>query len=554
MALNQEQRNILAELLYGNITDTPQDAERMFPVRDLPEGAKNTRIAPSPTGFVHFGNLFPALTSERLAHQSGGVFMLRIEDTDSLREVEGAVETIISSFGYYGLKFDEGATLDGDFGDYGPYRQSKRAFIYHIFAKDMIKRGYAYPCFCSKEELEAIRAEQEQKKLIPGYYGEYARFRDASIEEIKEHLDRGEKWVLRLRSPGKQGGRIRVKDVIKGWVELDENFDDKVLLKSDGIPTYHFAHAVDDHLMRTTHVVRGEEWLPSLPFHIQLFEVLGFELPYYVHISQLMKLDGSSKRKLSKRHDPEAALSYYEAKGYPARSVREYVMTLLNSNYEEWRAQNPTLPLEDFPFTTEKMSPSGALFDLKKLDDVSKNTIAVMTAGEVCDEVIAWAEKYDPQLCALLKADRAFSEAIFAIGRDPVKPRKDLASWDGVRDYAGFFFDELYAITEELGENVASGDEDIILKSFLESYDPADDQTAWFEKITAIAVANGYAAKPKEYKKAPDAFKGHVGDVSSVIRLALSGKKNSPDMYAVMQVLGEARVRERITAAIGRLR
>ena len=553
MPLNQEQRIALSELLFPHITKSPADAEKMFPPRDLPEGARNTRIAPSPTGFVHFGNLFPAFTSERLAHQSCGVFMLRIEDTDALREVEGAVETIITSFRYYGLNFDEGATLDGDFGAYGPYRQSQRAFVYHIFGKDLVRRGYAYPCFCSKEELEEIRKEQEEQKLIPGYYGKWARFRDASPETVKEHLDKGEKWVLRLRSPGKQGGRIRINDVIKGWVELDENFDDKVLLKSDGIPTYHFAHAVDDHLMRTTDVVRGEEWLPSLPFHVQLFEVLGFELPRYVHVSQLMKLDGTSKRKLSKRHDPEAALSYYEAKGYPADSVREYVMTLLNSNYEEWRNANPALPLNDFPFTTDKMSPSGALFDLKKLDDVSKNTIAMMDAKTVLKLVTDWSERFDPELCELLKADPAFSEAIFAIGRDPVKPRKDLTSWDGVRDYAGFFFDPLYAIVESVPENVPAEDVAVILQRFMASYDPADEQTVWFEKITAIAVDLGYAAKPKEYKKNPEAFKGHVGDVSMVIRLALTGKRNSPDMYAVMQILGKDKVFARLQGAVGKL-
>ncbi len=553
MSLNQEQRTALAELLFPHITQTPADAEAMFPPRELPEGAKNTRIAPSPTGFVHFGNLFPALTSERLAHQSGGVFMLRIEDTDALREVEGAVETIINSFCYYGLNFDEGATLDGDSGKYGPYRQSHRAFVYHIFGKDLVQRGYAYPCFCSKEELEQIRGEQEAKKLIPGYYGPWAKFRDASVETVKEHLDRGEHWVLRLRSPGKQGGRIRVTDVIKGKLELDENFDDKVLLKSDGIPTYHFAHAVDDHLMRTTHVVRGEEWLPSLPFHIQLFEVLGFELPQYVHISQLMKLDGTSKRKLSKRHDPEAALTYYEAKGYPPESVREYVMTLLNSNFEEWRSANPNAPLEEFPFTTEKMSASGALFDLKKLDDVSKNTIAFFDADTVLDKVLAWSKKYDDALYTLLAADRDFSRKIFAIGKDPVKPRKDLASWDAVRGYAGFFFDELYRIEDELPEGVSAPDAEVILRSFRKTYDPQDDQSVWFEKITEIAVANGYAAKPKDYKKDPGAYKGHVGDVSAVLRLAVTGKRNSPDMYAVMQILGKEKVFERLEHALEKL-
>ena len=553
MALTHEENLALSELLYPEVTETPEDMEKRFPKRDLPEGAAVTRIAPSPTGFVHFGNLFPALTSERLAHQSGGVFYLRIEDTDALREVEGAVDVIIDSFSYYGLKFDEGATHDGDFGDYGPYRQSQRAPIYHVFAKDLVKRGLAYPCFCSKEELEAIRQEQEQKKLIPGYYGEWAKFRDAPLSEIKSRLENGEAWVLRLRSPGKPGGRIKVDDVIKGSVELDENFDDKVLLKSDGIPTYHFAHAVDDHLMRTTHVVRGEEWLSSLPFHIQLFEVLGFEMPRYVHISQLMKLDGSSKRKLSKRHDPEAALSFYEKKGYPAESVREYVLTLLNSNFEEWRAAHPGENVDGFAFSTSKMSASGALFDLKKLEDVSKNTVAAFDADKVLREVLAWSEKYDPELFGLLAAHKDFSRAIFAIGRGGEKPRKDLACWDQVREYAGFFFDELYALRDPFPENVAAEDAKKIIASFIETFDPADDQTAWFEKITKIAVDNGFAAKPKEYKKDPASYKGHVGDVSMVLRVAVTGKRSSPDMYEVMRILGKDRVVSRLRAASERL-
>ena len=550
MALTNSELNVLAGLLFPEVTETRADLEKRFPERKLPEGACVTRIAPSPTGFVHFGNLFPALTSERLAHQSGGVFYLRIEDTDALREVEGAVEIIIDSFKYYGLKFDEGATIDGDFGSYGPYRQSRRAPIYHVFAKELVTKGLAYPCFCSKEELEAIREQQEKQKLLPGYYDQWAKFRDAPLDEVRSHLDAGEKWVLRLRSPGKPGGRIIVDDVIKGRVELDENFDDKVLLKSDGIPTYHFAHAVDDHLMRTTHVVRGEEWLSSLPFHVQLFELLGFAMPKYVHIAQLMKLDGTSKRKLSKRHDPEAALSFYEAKGYPADSVREYVLTLLNSNFEEWRAQNPGADVDQFRFTTAKMSSSGSLFDLKKLEDVSKNTIASFSADKVLSLVLDWAKLHDPELFALLSRDPAFSRGIFAIGRGGEKPRKDLAGWDGVREYAGFFFDELFSLRDPFPENVASGDAKTILKEFLAGYDPADDQTEWFGKITAIAVNNGFAAKPKDYKKDPGSYKGHVGDVSMVLRVAVTGKRSSPDMYEVMRLLGADRVAERVGAAL----
>ncbi|MBQ9545029.1 MAG: glutamate--tRNA ligase [Clostridia bacterium] len=550
MALTNTECSVLAGLLFPDVKETREDLEKRFPERDLGEGACVTRIAPSPTGFVHFGNLFPALTSERLAHQSGGVFYLRIEDTDALREVEGAVEIIINSFKYYGLNFDEGATIDGDFGSYGPYRQSQRAPIYHVFAKELVEKGLAYPCFCSKEELEAIREQQEKQKLLPGYYGEWAKFRDAPLDEVKARVEAGEKWVLRLRSPGKPGGRIRVDDVIKGKLELDENYDDKVLLKSDGIPTYHFAHAVDDHLMRTTHVVRGEEWLSSLPFHVQLFELLGFRMPRYVHIAQLMKLDGVSKRKLSKRHDPEAALSFYEAKGYPADSVREYVMTLLNSNFEEWRAQNPGADIDGFKFTTEKMSSSGSLFDLKKLEDVSKNTVAAFDADKVLSLVLDWSKTHDEELFALLGRDREFSRGIFAIGRGGEKPRKDLASWDEVREYAGFFFDELFSLRDPFPENVSPDDAKAILSGFISGYDPSDDQTAWFSKITDLSVANGFAAKIKEYKKDPSAYKGHVGDVSMVLRVAGTGKRNSPDMYEVMRLLGRDKVAGRVKAAL----
>lgn len=542
-----EDKNLkLAQLLFPDITKTPADMETEFPVRDLPEGAKVTRIAPSPTGFVHFGNLFPAMVSERLARQSGGVFILRIEDTDSQRKVEGAVETIINSFAHYGLEFDEGATADGNRGDYGPYSQSQRAPIYHVYAKDLVIRGLAYPCFYTKDELAAIREEQEKLKLLPGVYGDWAKYRDADYDTVKQMIDDGVPYVLRLRSPGKVGGRINVTDVIKGKLELDENYVDQVLLKSDGIPTYHFAHAVDDHIMRVTHVVRGEEWLPSLPLHVQLFNLLGFRLPKYLHISLLMKLDGSSKRKLSKRHDPEAALTYYREQGYPVKSVREYVMTLLNSNFEEWRMQNPTTPLEEFKFTTAKMTHSGSLFDLDKLDDVSKNAICTMSAAEVTDEVISWSEENDRELFELMSKDREYTESIFAIGRTDAKPRKDLAKWSDVRDYAGLFFDSLYEITEELPESMSGADALAIIEKYKTVYDENDDGTEWFDKLKAIAVEFGYAEKPKDYKKEPDKYKGHVGDISMVLRIAITGKTKSPDLCSIMKIIGKDRVMARL--------
>ena len=546
----EDKNLVLAQLLFPDVVKTPADMEKEFPARDLPEGARVTRIAPSPTGFVHFGNLFPALVSERLARQSGGVFILRIEDTDSQRKVEGAVETIIDSFAHYGLIFDEGVTKTGECGNYGPYSQSQRAPIYHVYAKSLVQQGLAYPCFMTKEELEEIRTEQEKLKVLPGCYGEWAKYRDTDIETVKELIEKGVPYVLRLRSPGKVGGRITFTDVIKGKVEMDENYVDQVLLKSDGIPTYHFAHAVDDHIMGTTHVVRGEEWLSSLPLHLQLFRLLGFKPPKFLHISLLMKQDGNSKRKLSKRHDPEAALTYYREQGYPVSSVREYVMTLLNSNYEEWRMQNPRTPLEDFKFTTSKMGHSGSLFDLNKLDDVSKNAISVMNAKQVTEEVISWAKDFDNELFELMSKDVSYTESIFEIGRNDAKPRKDISKWSEVRAYAGFFFDSLFAFTDKLPENVTAEDAVAILEAFKASYDINDDGSEWFNKVKEIAVKFGYAEKPKDYKKNPEAFKGHVGDVSAVLRIAMTGKTTSPDLCGIMKILGTERVISRIDNCI----
>ena len=550
-----EDKNLLiANLLFPDITQTPDDMEKRFPPRALADGAKVTRIAPSPTGFVHFGNLFPAFVSERLARQSGGVFLLRIEDTDSQRKVEGAVETIISSFAHYGLVFDEGVTADGDSGIYGPYSQSQRAFIYHVFAKNLVERGLAYPCFLTKEELEEIRAEQEAQKVLPGCYGKWSKYRDCDFETIKRLINEGKPYVLRLRSPGKEGGRITFTDVIKGKLEMDENYVDQVLLKSDGIPTYHFAHAVDDHLMRVTHVVRGEEWLSSLPLHLQLFKVLNFKAPKYLHISLLMKQDGDSKRKLSKRHDPEAALTYYRQQGYPVRAVREYVMTLLNSNYEEWRMQNPALPLEDFEFTTAKMAGSGSLFDLQKLNDVSKNTIAAMSAAQVTNEVLDWSHDFDSNLYALLSQDRARTEKIFEIGRNDAKPRKDIAKWNEIRDYTDFFFDSLFEIKDVFPENVSPADTKEILTRYKSIYSENDDPQQWFERVKALASDLGYAQKPKDYKKNPELYKGHVGDVSMVLRVAVTGKTKSPDLYSIMQILGKDCVIQRLDSAADKIK
>ena len=539
----------LSELLYPNITATIEEIEARFPERGLPEGAKVTRFAPSPTGFVHFGSLFPTMVGERLAHQSGGVFYLRIEDTDAKREVEGADIDIINSYASYGIFFDEGVSLDGEKGNYGPYRQSKRAEIYQTYAKQLVAEGKAYPCFCTEEELSAIREEQEAIKANPGYYGKWAKYRDCDIDTIKEKLAAGMPFVLRFRSEGSIENKIKFTDLIKGAIEITENDIDHVLLKSDGIPTYHFAHAIDDHLMKTTHVVRGEEWLPSLPFHVQLFRALGFKIPKYLHISQLMKMEGGSKKKLSKR-DLGAGLSFYVAEGYPAKSVKEYVMTLLNSNFEEWRNANPKADINDFQFSIKKMSASGSLFDFDKLNDVSKNTIAHMSADEVYDEIIKWAEEFDTELYDLFVKDSEYAKRILSIGRGTAKPRKDLCIWKDVKPYVGLFYDELYRKEADYPENFDKEDIKQALTMFADGYDKNDDSNEWFAKMKIIAEKLGFAPETKLYKKNPEDYKGHVGDISMFVRIALTGKTNSPDMYEVMNILGEERSLNRIKNAI----
>lgn len=540
----------LADLLYPNIQTLPEDMEKRYPPRQLPEGAKVTRFAPSPTGFLHIGNLYGAFTDERLAHTTGGIFYLRIEDTDAKRTVPNGVALIIETLAKLGVCFDEGAVIDGDNGAYGPYRQSERAEIYQTYAKQLIREGKAYPCFCTEEELEAIRAKQEAEKKTPGYYGEYAVWRDAPIERIEAALADGKPFVLRFRSEGDISHKFKFTDEIKGVIDVTENDVDHVILKSDGIPTYHFAHAVDDHLMRTTHVVRDESWLSTLPFHIQLFKALGFKLPKYCHTAQVLKLDDGNKRKISKRKDPEAALTFYHAEGYPAAATREYLMTLLNSNFEEWRIANPTADIEDFKFTTKKMSVSGSLFDLDKLNDVSKNVISRMTAEEAYRLSLAWAKEFDPAFAAIYGENGDYGTAILAIGRGGAKPRKDLTTWKDVKDYVFFFYDALFTPDSTLPENVTPEDAAEICRRFAETYDPADDQPAWFAKIKQIAADLGYAPETKLYKKDPSAYKGHVGDVSMVLRIAVTGRQNSPDLFEVMHILGCERTIARLSAMI----
>ena len=551
--------NKLADLLFPDITKTPADIEAEFPPRQLPEGAKVTRFAPSPTGFVHFGGLFPTTVAERLAHQSGGILYLRIEDTDAKREVPGAAEALIRTLSVYGVNFDEGAILgeDGtisDKGIYGPYKQSLRGPIYRVFAKQLVREGRAYPCFTTEEELEELHQVNKKEEIkntdwqaeAEARRAEMLARRNFTMEEVEAHLAAGDPFVLRILADGDPERKTRFTDLVKGNMEIPENDEDFVLLKSDGIPTYHFAHAVDDHLMGTTHVIRGEEWLPSLAKHLQLFRYLGFKAPKYMHIAQIMRLDeAGNKKKLSKR-DMGANMDDYTGMGYCPEAVCEYVMTLLNSNYEEWRMQNPEKSYREFPFNIKKMSVSGCLFDFNKLNDVSKNVISRMDAATVTARVTDWAKEFDPAFGAALAANPAFAEKIFAIGRGGKKPRKDLATWADAKPYMGFFYDEFFAPECDYPAQYDRADIRATLSEFLATYDPADDMNTWFEKVKAIGASLGYTPDMKAYKADPSAFKGNVADISMFLRLAVTGKINAPDLYTVMQILGKEKVAERI--------
>lgn len=544
--------NLLADLLFPNIDKSPDDYEKIYPERDLAEGAKVTRLGPSPTGFIHLGNLYGAFVDERLAHQSGGVFYLRIEDTDDKRFVDGAVKIIIDSLRFFGINFDEGAGLNGDKGAYGDYTQSRRGDIYAAFAKKLVREGKAYPCFLTEDEIAEIRSKQELAKQNPGIYGEFAAHRKLSLEDVEANIKAGKPYVLRLKSDGnpdpEKARRIKVEDAIRGTLDMPENFQDVVILKTTGIPTYHFAHVVDDHLMRTTHVVRGAEWLPSLPIHVELFEKLGLKLPIYCHTAQLMKLDeNGNKRKLSKREDPELSLDYYRKLGYHPATVREYLLTILNSNFEEWRDEHQDADIDEFTFTTEKMSNSGALFDLNKLNDISKDVLLRIPAGEIVEFLKAWAQEFKPEIMYIFD-DEEYLEKIIDLGRNDKKPRKDLIYAEQIVGFISYFFDDMFVIEDDIPTEVSDDDAKEILKKYMESYDHSDDQSQWFDKIRNIAVELGYAAKPKDYKKNPDDYKGHVGHVSTVIRIALMGRAQSPDVWCIQQIMGEEMTRRRITS------
>lgn len=546
--LNKMDTAKLAELLFPDISQTVDNLESLYPPRKLKEGAKVTRIAPSPTGFIHLGNLYGALIDERLAHQSDGIFYLRVEDTDAKREVAGAVELAIHSLHAYGLHFDEGIHQGGN---YGPYQQRLRADIYKIVAKKLVLEGKAYPCFCTEDELTSIHDQQEAESLLPGYYGKWAKHRDMPLEQIEQELLAKKPYIIRLRSPGNPEGKVHHTDLIRGEMELPENFNDIILLKSDGIPTYHFAHVVDDHFMRTTHVVRGEEWLSTLPWHLQMFDILGWKRPKYIHTAHLLKSENGGKRKLSKRKDPELGLQYYDENGFPKDAVIEYLMTLLNSNYEDWHRANPEKDYKQFPFTIKKMSPSGALFDMDKLCDITKNVVAAMDATTVFKNVVDWAQKYDIPFYNLLTADPEYAIKILSIGRGGTKPRKDLCLWRDVKTYMDFFYDDLFTPDFTLPANVTNKDAIQIVTLYRDIYDAADDQQTWFEKVKMIAQQVGYAPETKQYKKDPALYKGHVGDVAMVLRIAVSGKQQSPDTYEVMKILGKDRVLLRLERAKG---
>ena len=540
----------IAELLFPQIDKTPEYYENLYPKRDLKEGAVVTRFAPSPTGYLHFGGLYAASAEKMAANSSDGVFFLRIEDTDKKREVENGVDAIVNGLNYFGISADEGVTgNNSEKGNYGPYTQSKRAEIYQTFAKDLVKKGLAYPCFCTPEELDEIRNSQENDD-VKGYYGKFAKCRNLTYDEIAEKIAQNKEWTLRLKSNGDINNKIVFTDVIKGKIEMAENVIDVVLLKTDKIPTYHFAHAVDDHLMRTTHVIRGDEWIASVPLHIQLFKTLGFKPVKYAHIAPILKTDGDGKRKLSKRKDPEAAVSYFEEAGYPAESVNEYIATILNSNFEDWRRANKTAPLSDFPFKLKKMSVSGALFDMVKLEDVSKNTISVMSNEKVFELSKKWAEKYSPELLALYEKDNEYAKEVLNIDRNGKKPRKDIAKWSEIKDYISYFYDETFEKNYDLEDDRLSNE---LAFETLEKYktvvDSNDDKDTWFSKIKDMCADLGCTPNVKEYKANPENFRGHVGDLSTIIRVALTGRKNTPDLHAIIRLLGTEKTVKRIEEA-----
>ena len=543
----------LADMIFPEAKDISYYEEK-YPRRNLKEGAIVTRFAPSPTGFVHIGGLYQSLIAKKLANQTEGVFFLRIEDTDQKREVENGVENIINSLKDFGLEPDEGMISETEEkGKYGPYKQSERKEIYQAYAKYMIAQGKAYPCFCTPEEGEELRKKQEEAKVRPGYYGVWAKCRHLTIEEMAEKVKSGENYIIRFKSPGREDRKIKHKDVIKGNVEFPENDQDIVIIKADGLPTYHFAHAVDDHLMGTNLVIRGDEWLSSVPLHLQLFYELGFKAPKYAHIAPIMKNDNGNKRKLSKRKDEEAAVSYYEEQGIPEEAVKEYLLNIANSTFENWRRANPDKDISEFQLQINKMSVSGALFDMVKLLDVGKTVISKFTAEKVYEEALKWAKRHDEELEKLLE-NKEYSLKVFGIERGNKKPRKDIAKWSDVKDNIEYMYDELfYSKKQDYPYQTINDKNEIekILNLYIEKYyDENDDKQVWFDKIKELSGELGYAKEVKEFKENPGKYKAHVGDVSTVLRVALTSRTNTPDMYEIMKILGNKRIEERFRKAI----
>ena len=544
----------LANLIFPNSKEISYYEEK-YPRRDLKEGAIVTRYAPSPTGFMHIGGLYQALIAKKVANQTEGVFFLRIEDTDQKREIENGITDIVNSLKDFGIEEDEGMINETEEkGNYGPYKQSLRGDIYRSYAKYMIEMGKAYPCFCSAEEVDEIRKKQEAAKVRPGYYGVWAKCRNLTVEEMAEKIKAGEKYIIRFKSPGREDRKIKHHDVIKGNVTFPENDQDIVIIKADGLPTYHFAHIVDDHLMGTTHVIRSDEWLSSVPLHLQLFQEIGFKAPKYAHIAPLVKVDEETgnKRKLSKRKDPEAAVSYYEEEGIPEEAVKEYLLNIANSNFENWRRANKDKDISEFELQLNKMGVSGALFDMVKLLDVAKTVISKFSAEKVYEKSLKWATKYDKELEKMLE-NKEYSLKVFGIERGNKKPRKDISKWSEVKENIEYMYDEKFAEKDqEYPYQVINDKESIekILSLYIEKYyGEKDDKQQWFDKIKELAGEMGYAKEVKEFKENPDKYKAHVGDVSTVLRVALTGRTNTPDMYEIMEIMGKDRIKERFEHA-----
>ncbi len=550
----------LANIIFPNIHTTIEDLEKRYPERNLPQGAMVIRFAPSPTGFLHTGSLFTSLLDCYYAHQSNGIFYIRLEDTDTKREISGSGETLVEQLKAFDIIPDEGYISDTkEIGNYGPYKQSMRADIYKTCIKHLIEMGRAYPCFCSPEELQALRQEQEARKEIPGYYGKYAKYRDFPIDDAIAKIQAGDPYIIRFKSMGNHENKIFFHDEIKGDLELTENDQDIIILKSDGLPTYHFAHLVDDHFMRTTHITRGEEWLSSLPIHLELFDTIGFKRPKYAHFPVIMKVDeNGTRRKLSKRKDEEAAVSFFLEQGYPKYGFIEYLLTIANSNYEAWRDQNLDKDYRDFKLSFDKMALDGALFDIAKVANISKERMAYKKAVDLAEEVKAWAKEYQPEFYKKIIGNEDLFISILNIEREKEKPRKDYAKYSDIYPIISFFYDDVYAAIDKknLEWNPAMDKKDIleVLLDYQKNIDLSLDEENWFLSIKALAVRHGFADNVKEWKKNKEAFKGHVGDVSEFLRIALSGKKNTPNLYYVMKILGKACVIDRISSVIDALK